>query len=227
MTEAARAVSDPSTGGSPAQERKLRAQGRRTLARLLEAGLEVLASKSFREMRVDDICERAGVSHGTFYLYFANKAELFDALAREVGDEMRELVDALGPVATGAGGFRDLRAWLGRFSELYEHHYPVIRVWQSDDVDPQLVRLGAEILADLTATFASALADGGNRNGLDPAQAAVVTVAVVERVNNYLVARLRVDRDEMVDTLARVVHAGVFGGRPPRPQQARSGVAPR
>lgn len=216
MADAARTIAYPSTGGTPAQERKLRAQGRRTLARLLEAGLDVLAVKGYREARVDDICGRAGVSHGTFYLYFANKSELFDALAHEVGDEMRALVADLGPVGTGAAGFRDLRTWLGRFADLYAHHYPVIRVWQSDDVDPELVRLGGGILADLTATFADALVAAGNRNGLDPTQAAVATVAVVERVNNYLVARLRVDRDEMVDTLARIIHAGVFGGRPPR-----------
>lgn len=220
MSDAARTASDPSAGGSPAQGRKLRAQGLRTLARLLEAGLDTLADRGYRETRVDDICARAGVSHGTFYLYFANKAELFDALAHVVGDEMRELVADLGPVGTGAAGFRDLRAWLGGFAALYEHHYPVIRVWQSDDVDPELVRLGAEILSDLTTTFAAALEAAGNRNGLDPEQAAVATVAVVERVNNYLVARLRVDRDEMVDTLARIIHAGVFGGRSPRPQRS-------
>lgn len=216
MTEAARQVPDPVAGGTPAQERRLRAQGRRTLARLLEAGLEVFAEKGYRQARVDDICHQAGVSHGTFYLYFANKAECFDALARDVGDEMRGLVARLGPVGAGAAGFRELRAWLESFTTLYEHHYPVVRVWQSDDVDPALVRLGAGILADLTDTFAAALESAGNRNGLDPVQAAIVAVAVVERVNNYLVARLRVDRDEMVDTLARVIHVGVFGGRPPR-----------
>lgn len=220
MTEAARAAPDPVAGGTPAQERKLRAQGRRTLARLLEAGLAVLAEKGYRQTRVDDICRQAGVSHGTFYLYFANKRELFDALAHEVGDEMRGLVAQLGPVGAGARGFRDLRAWLESFTALYEHHYPVVRVWQSDDVDPELVRLGAEILGDLTDTFAAALVATGNRNGLDPTQAAITTVAVVERVNNYLVARLRVDRAEMVDTLARVIHAGVFGGRPPRTAHA-------
>ncbi|MBX7160109.1 MAG: TetR/AcrR family transcriptional regulator [Acidimicrobiia bacterium] len=224
MTDAARTVPDPSTGGTPAQERKLRAQGRRTLARLLAAGLDVLAERGYREARVDDICEKAGVSHGTFYLYFANKGELFDALANEVGDEMRELVADLGPLSSGAAGFEELRTWLGRFAGLYEHHYPVIRVWQSDDVDPDLIRLGADILADLTATFADALVAAGNRNGLDPAQAAVATVAIVERVNNYLVARLRVDRDSMVDTLARIVHAGVFGGRPPKPRMRSEGT---
>lgn len=84
MTEVARAAPDPVAGGTPAQERKLSARGRQTLASLLEAGLEVLAEKGYRQTRVDDICRQAGVSHGTFYLNFANKDrdEMVDTLAR-------------------------------------------------------------------------------------------------------------------------------------------------
>ena len=64
-------------GGTPAQDRELRAQGRETVRKLLEAGLIEFEERGFSGVRVDDVVRRAGISHGTFYLYFANKEDLF------------------------------------------------------------------------------------------------------------------------------------------------------
>src|SRR5215472_11614170 len=71
-----------STGGRPTQDRELRAQGRQTLRNLLEAGLAEFDERGFQAVRVDDIVRRAQISHGTFYLYFSNKEDLFKALLR-------------------------------------------------------------------------------------------------------------------------------------------------
>ncbi|MGH3211976.1 MAG: TetR/AcrR family transcriptional regulator, partial [Trebonia sp.] len=60
-------------GGTPAQDRELRAQGRETVRKLLEAGMTEFEERGFNGVRVDDVVKRAGISHGTFYLYFANK----------------------------------------------------------------------------------------------------------------------------------------------------------
>ena len=60
------------------------------MRQLLDAGGEVFATKGYYAARVDDIVKLAETSHGTFYLYFANKEELFRALAAEVSDEMHD-----------------------------------------------------------------------------------------------------------------------------------------
>ena len=60
----------------------MRAQGRQTLRNLLEAGLAEFDERGFQAVRVDDIVRRAQISHGTFYLYFSNKEDLFKALLR-------------------------------------------------------------------------------------------------------------------------------------------------
>ena len=44
-------------------------------------------------------CKRAGISHGTFYLYFANKEDLFKALLRDALHDM-EIVAGDFPVVT-------------------------------------------------------------------------------------------------------------------------------
>src|ERR1700751_1732970 len=75
-------------GGAPAQDRELRAQGRETVRRLLEAGMVEFEDRGFQGVRVDDVVSRAGISHGTFYLYFSNKEDLFKALMRDALHDM-------------------------------------------------------------------------------------------------------------------------------------------
>jgi AcrR family transcriptional regulator len=94
------------------------------MRKLLDAGVEVFERRGFHAARVDDIVKVAKTSHGTFYLYFANKEELFRALAQEVADEMIALAKDLPPVARGRDGLSDLRRWLERFVDLYEHYAP-------------------------------------------------------------------------------------------------------
>jgi AcrR family transcriptional regulator len=49
---------------------------------ILEAALEVFATRGFAAARLDDVAARAGVSKGTLYLYFKSKEELFKAVVR-------------------------------------------------------------------------------------------------------------------------------------------------
>ena len=74
------------------------------MRQLLDAGVEVFATKGYFAARVDDIVKLAETSHGTFYLYFSNKEELFRALAAEVADEMQTLAESLGPLEPGPAG---------------------------------------------------------------------------------------------------------------------------
>src|SRR5690349_21936859 len=79
-----REESPSARGGVPAQERELRAQGRKTMRKLLEAGIKVFGRRGYHAARVDDIVKEARTSHGTFYLYFSNKEDLFRALLHDV-----------------------------------------------------------------------------------------------------------------------------------------------
>jgi AcrR family transcriptional regulator len=47
------------------------------------AALELFVERGYAATRLDDVAQRAGVSKGTVYLYFANKEELFKAVVRE------------------------------------------------------------------------------------------------------------------------------------------------
>src|SRR5919197_5772335 len=92
----------PLRGGAPAQERELRAQGRKTMRKLLDAGRIVFEQRGYHAARVDDVVKMARTSHGTFYLYFSNKEDLFRALAEDTMVEMAALADEIGPIAPDA-----------------------------------------------------------------------------------------------------------------------------
>jgi AcrR family transcriptional regulator len=197
--------------GTPAQGRELRARGQRTMRRLLDAGITVFAARGYHSARVDDIVKAAKTSHGTFYLYFANKEDLFQALVTDVASELAALNASLGALGPGEGGRAELRDWLAQFATMYEHYGPVIRTWTEAELDSsEAGRIGTDVLGELTATLAERVEGAGV--DLDPQLASMAAIAMIERFNYFVVSRqVAANRDEMLDTLAGVVHRALFG----------------
>ena len=202
------------TGGAPARQRTLRAQGRKTVTRLLEAALEVFDKRGYHAARVDDICEAAGTSHGTFYLYFASKEDLFGVLVDQVTEATMELSAALPPISAGAAGLAVLRRFLADFYAIYLHYHPVIRAWMETDVrDLDLARIGSGVLGGFAESLVGRVREIEPLPVDDPEMAALAMVAMVERLSYYSVMNVvPVDREEMLDTMAGILHVGLFGG---------------
>ena len=208
-------VAPSTSGGRPAQGRRLRAQGKATLGRLLEAAIDVLDRRGYHAARVDDIVDAAGTSHGTFYLYFSSKEDLFRALVADVTGEMRELADELPPIGATRAGREALREWLGRFYDLYSHYHPVIRAWtETNSGSPDMARMGARVLRRFIRQLEQRIREVDPNPVQDPATAALAMVSMLERVSYYSVVEMvPVERDALLDTLAGLLHVGVFGGR--------------
>jgi AcrR family transcriptional regulator len=202
-------------GGKPAQGRRLRAAGRLNVAKLSDSALIVFSERGFHATRVDDICDRASVSHGTFYLYFASKDDLFASLVDEVVVQMGELADSLPPVESGVAGLRALRAWLEDFAELYERYFPVIQAWnEANAADRDLARRGSRVLRSFIDRLVERVEENEPVPVAEPAIGALAMVSMIERSITFaLVGLVRVDRDELLDHLAGILHVGLFGGR--------------
>ena len=198
--------------GTPAQGRELRARGQQTVRRLLDAGIQVFGRRGYHSARVDDIVKVAKTSHGTFYLYFANKEELFAALTIDVSDAMVAVAESLGPVDAGPQGRAELGRWLGEFADLYQRYGPVIRTWTEAEVESGAFgRLGTDMFGTLTVALAERIAEA-DVDEVDPAVAALALLAMVERFNYFaLVGQVDTDRDTTLDTLADLTHAALFG----------------
>ncbi len=70
---------DLATAGSHKRERRKDARP----GELLAAALDLFVEKGFAATRAEEVAQRAGVSKGTLFLYFASKEELFKAVVRE------------------------------------------------------------------------------------------------------------------------------------------------
>lgn len=202
-------------GGQPAQGRRLRSAGKRNVAKLLDAALVVFADRGFHAARVDDVCDEAEVSHGTFYLYFASKEDLFRTLVDDVVTEMRELAGELPPIDAGASGYRALRGWLAEFHDLYARYLPIIQAWnEANAAEEDLARLGARVLRSFIDRLVERVEENDPVPVQDPRIAALAMVSMVERSTTYaLVGLVRVERDDLLDQLAGILHVGLFGGR--------------
>ncbi|HVT65813.1 MAG TPA: helix-turn-helix domain-containing protein [Mycobacteriales bacterium] len=198
-------------GGAPAQERELRAQGRKTMQRLLAAGRSVFEAHGFHNARVDDIVKAAKTSHGTFYLYFSNKEDLFKALALDAAAEMESLAASLGPITPDEEGREAIREWVTRFVDIYDAHGSVIRAqteWEFSDRD--LGRRAHGTLVQISSALAARihevrpLDDHGLAEGL-------ACLSMLERFNYFRQARqVEVSREDAIDTLTRAVFEGFF-----------------
>jgi AcrR family transcriptional regulator len=196
--------------GTPAAARELRAQGRKTMRKLLDAGMRVFAERGFYAARVDDIVRAARTSHGTFYLYFANKEELLRALAVECAHEMGALAGGLDTVTVDDAGAAELRRFLESFFSTYARFGPVLRAWMEGNVDDrETSRLGVAAFTDIASALGVRMREAGAP--ADPATIAAL-MALLERFAYFLVSRrLEFDADTLYDTVTAVVHRGFFG----------------
>src|SRR5207253_2087868 len=141
----------------------------------------VFADKGYHASRVDDIVQVAKTSHGTFYLYFSNKEDLFGALCRGVSEEMQALIESLDAITPDAEGFQMLRGWVSDFTDIHRRYSPVIKAWTEAEIDSsELGRLGTGVLGEVTNTFARRIA-AIKGTGLDAPVAAIAFVAMIER----------------------------------------------
>lgn len=64
-----------------------------TKDKLLETAIELVWKSNYDSVGVNEICEKAGVTKGSFYHYFESKAELFYAASEHYWDQIKVELD--------------------------------------------------------------------------------------------------------------------------------------
>jgi AcrR family transcriptional regulator len=179
-----------------------------TRDRLLAAGMAVLAERGYHAARVDDVARAAGVSHGTFYLYFANKDDLMLGLAEQCVDDLGGLTGQLRSIPSGAEGLAEVRAWLADFVAHYRDYGVVIRSWvENQSTHPELTRLGIDTFAGLAEGLAERLAVAHPH---DTALRVAALISLIERFTYLVVSHDLGDEERVLDTAAAVIHRSFF-----------------
>ena len=99
----------------------------------------MLMTRGYHGTRVDDVTEKAGVSHGAFYRYFDNKDELVTTVAIRALFNIRGAFTKI-PTITNDADRRStddaLQSWLENYVTTYASEAALVRVWvdaTSDD----------------------------------------------------------------------------------------------
>ena len=102
------------------------ARGARTAARLREAAKEAFDELGWGGTRVEDVVQRAGVSHGTFYTYYDNKSAL---LADLVAESQRDIAALASAPWVGEDVRAALAAVVAGFLDRYARDAVTMRTW--------------------------------------------------------------------------------------------------
>jgi AcrR family transcriptional regulator len=200
------------------------AQGAKTRTRLLDAARTAFADRGYPATRVDDITQAAGTSHGAFYLYFANKQDIMEALADETSGEMFALADKLEGIRPGEEGYQHLRRWVEDFIDIYRRNSSVVAAWIQASDDTRFVQLGREVLQKFAGRIAQVIQDSvhaEHRHPINPGIAATALVAMIERFCYFwIVYGGPFPREQTVDTLTAIWYQAIYGVDP-----AESGLA--
>lgn len=68
-------------------------QAKQTYENLLESAGKIFEEQGFFKASVVEICDKAGVSNGTFYRYFSDKNQIFVELADRLGTKITEKIE--------------------------------------------------------------------------------------------------------------------------------------
>jgi AcrR family transcriptional regulator len=143
------------------------------------------AGKSYTALTVERLCVEAGVSRGTFYLYFEDMRDLLSQLAESL---LHELGDTASfwwhlPAGTGKQALRD--AFASMFALYREHRGVLGSISEVAAHDLAMSERLAEILASAIAETAGQIRQtaqhGGFRSGHDPVLAAEWLCWMLER----------------------------------------------
>ena len=137
-------VERPETG---VDGRALTSRGRKTRRRLLESAEQVFAELGYHDASIVKITEGAGVGQGTFYLYFAGKAEIFDELVRDLNAKVRHAMSE-GAAKGTTRAEQERLGFRAYFSFVSEHPalYRVMR--QAEFVCPDTLHCHYEKIAE-------------------------------------------------------------------------------
>lgn len=191
------------------EDRPRTSRGEKTALRLRDAARQVFAEHGYANARVEDIVALAGVSHGTFYTYYENRAAILDALVDRAADRLREVVDEPWDGDDVSTVVRDV---IARFVEALGDEGHVIGAWiEAAAHDEHFRERLRRVRGEYTDTVAGHLRPVLDGTAHDPVVAAGALVAMVEGyTTDRLAASGSTEREAAVTTLAELWMGGLL-----------------
>lgn len=185
-------------------------RGQATRQRLLDAAEEIFGRKGYFQTSVVDITQRAGVSQGTFYVYFPGKRDIFGELVVQLSRDLRR------EIARRVAGATDRVAYERRgfeaffdFVQAHRNLYKIVR--QAEWIDDDLFRGYYQALIDgYVDGLQAAQAAGQMREDLDVETVALCLMGMGDYLGmRWILWEERQPPQRAVDTLMEMVAHGL------------------
>jgi AcrR family transcriptional regulator len=144
------------------QQRRIRRTPQQAEREILDAAEALLAERSYRELSVDELMRRTGMTRSTFYHYFRSLEDVAIALLKRAQAEMMDAVapwlrsaaetdDPAGNIEQGILGVAKVYARHGRvlaaIDEAARHHEKVEQSWRDAVLRPWVSAVAAQVRA--------------------------------------------------------------------------------
>ncbi|MEA2295481.1 MAG: TetR/AcrR family transcriptional regulator, ethionamide resistance regulator [Solirubrobacteraceae bacterium] len=172
---------------------------------IIDAAEGLLRERPFRELTVDEVMRRTGLSRPSFYVYFKDRHDLILRVVQHLQEEILAVAgrwyESLG------GGPKILREALDGVVGVYGAHGPVLRALSDAAVDDRDVEQAYEALVqgfvDVTARHIEAEMQAGHITALDAGETAKALVWMTERYLYHSFGPVRrVPTSRVTETLA-------------------------
>lgn len=178
-------------------------RGERTRQRLLDAARVAFRGVPWSRARVQDVCREAGVGHGTYYAYFANKEAVLEALVRRHAEALYELADQ--PWTSGHVA-EDVELVIRGFVDLSLADRDIRETWfaaapSSPSLDALVGEVRAQFVSRIREALSRAVEDGLARPDIDVGVGSMALAAMVEQTVAIAQAAEDFDRERIVHGL--------------------------
>ncbi|MBA2609462.1 MAG: TetR/AcrR family transcriptional regulator [Actinobacteria bacterium] len=165
------------------QELPLGPRARQTRATILKAAADAFGANGYASTTMADVATASGVSLGTVYQYFRDRADLISVLVRGRVAKRMNQAEVGWKTQDGVAGLERL---LTNFVAAYAEVAPLAAVWEEVvHVEPALAdlrrRLGRQLTDAVARELGRAAKAGAVRSNLDPDITARALTAMVDR----------------------------------------------
>ncbi|MEM1156050.1 MAG: TetR/AcrR family transcriptional regulator [Pseudomonadota bacterium] len=173
-----------------------------TLESLMRAAMDAFSVDGYHGVKINRICESAGVANGTFYLYFKSKEDIYEAVFKRAAEEYLAVLkahedDDLPPALADLRDVETIVEYAVRTPAL---HRTVLEDRKSMVKGVQVFR--EELLEQRTNSIKRGMKAGVFRSDIDPRLAALADIAITgELITAWLNNPRRISREHLVEQL--------------------------
>lgn len=189
---------------SNADARQHTAQGHERKQQLIEAAMDLFATRGYASTRIADICEQAGVAKGLFYWYFPTKQDVFGELVRTMRRGLRTAqAESMDASASPVDQIHQGTAASVRYMAEHASYFALVEVERTEPAIAEALRSGSNVYLDDVVAKVSLAQQAGDVIDGDPTLIALGVLGAVSSFSNaWRSGRIELPPDELAKFVA-------------------------